>query len=159
MSQKNLARWIKAVIAGLVVLALVFYGILVPFLGKEFAKSAPELRDAYIPWLIFAWLTAVPCFAAAVFGCKVAANIEKDHSFSLENAVLLKRIALLAVIDSALVFIGDVLFFFLGMNHPSVVIALLFVVFLGVAVSVAFAALSHLVKKAADLQQQSDLTI
>ena len=45
------------------------------------------------------------------------------------------------------------------MSHPSVAIASLAVVFVGVAVAVGSALLSHLVKKAAALQEQSDLTI
>lgn len=159
MSQKNLARWLKAIIIGLVLLSLVFYGLLVPMLGKSLIEGAPEFSSWYIPWLCFAWLTAVPCWIAAVFAFQVAGNIGKDRSFSNDNAVLLKRIAMLAAIDSALVFVGDVVFSLLGMNHPSAVLALVFVVFLGVAVSVAAATLSHLVKKAADLQQENDLTI
>ena len=45
------------------------------------------------------------------------------------------------------------------MSHPGVAIASLAVVFVGVAVAVGAAALSHLVGKAALLQEQSDLTI
>ena len=50
-------------------------------------------------------------------------------------------------------------FLFLGMNHPGVVLLSLVAVFAGVAVAIAAAALSHLVAKAADLQAESDLTI
>ena len=44
-------------------------------------------------------------------------------------------------------------------NHPGVILALVFIVFACVVVSVVAAVLSHLVVKAADLQEQSDLTI
>ncbi len=159
MTQKNLAVWLKTIIIGLTVLALLVYGLLIPFLGRGLIESAPEFSSWYVPWLVFSWLTAVPCFIAAFFAWKVAVNIGQDRSFSMDNSMLLRRIALLAAIDSALVFAGDVVMFLLGMNHASAAIALLMVVFLGAAVSVACAALSHLVKKAADLQQESDLTI
>lgn len=159
MSQKNLAGWLKTIIGGLVVLALLFFFVIVPLLGRSIVEDAPEYRNWFVPWLVFAWITAVPCFIAAVFAWRVAGNIGKDRSFSMENAVLLKRIALLAVIDSAAIFIGNLVMIFLSMTHASVVIVLLMVTFLGVAVSVACAALSHLVRKAADLQQESDLTI
>ena len=159
MTQKNLAGWLKAIIIGLVVLALLVYGLLIPFIGRGIVESAPEFQSWFVPWLVFAWATAVPCFIAAFFAWKVAVNIGQDHSFCMENSVLLRRIAILAAVDSALVFVGDVVFILLGMNHASSAIALLMVVFLGAAVSVACAALSHLVKKAADLQQESDLTI
>ena len=45
------------------------------------------------------------------------------------------------------------------MNHPGVILYSLIVVFAGVAVSVASAALSHLVLKAALLQEESDLMV
>lgn len=45
------------------------------------------------------------------------------------------------------------------MSHPSVVLFSLVVVFGGIAVAVAAAVLSHLSKKAALLQEQSDFTI
>lgn len=45
------------------------------------------------------------------------------------------------------------------MNHPSIVLLSFFIEFFGVAVSVSAAALSHLVMKAAVLQEESDLTI
>ena len=45
------------------------------------------------------------------------------------------------------------------MSHPGVALASLLGVFAGVAVAIAAAALSHLVRKAAELQEQSDYTI
>lgn len=45
------------------------------------------------------------------------------------------------------------------MSHPGVALFSLLVVFAGVAVAVASAVLSHLVQKAAVLQEQSDFTI
>ena len=45
------------------------------------------------------------------------------------------------------------------MNHPGVILYSLIVVFAGVVVSVASAALSHLVLKAALLHEESDLTV
>ncbi len=47
----------------------------------------------------------------------------------------------------------------MNMNHPSVIVASLIIVFVGIAVAVVFATLSHLVRKAADLQQENDLTV
>ena len=61
--------------------------------------------------------------------------------------------------DAGFVFIGNVLLLLLNMSHPGVLIASLIAVFIGVAVAVVAAVLSHLVKKAAVLQEQSDLTI
>ena len=56
-------------------------------------------------------------------------------------------------------FIGNVVFFFLSMNHPGIMLLSLLICSAGVAVTVAAVCLSHLVFKAADLQEQSDLTV
>ena len=159
MTQKNLSVWLKVIIGGLVILALIVYGFIVPEAGKTILSGAPEFKSWYLPWLIFSWLTAVPCLIAAIFAWKVADNIGKDRSFSNENALLLKRISILAALEGALIVTGNIVFFLLGMNHPGIVIALFMIAFVPFAVSVACAALSHLVKKAADLQEESDLTI
>ena len=53
----------------------------------------------------------------------------------------------------------NIILLILNRNHPGVVLASFVVVFVGIAVAVASAALSHLVKKAAALQEQSDWTI
>ena len=159
MSQKSLAVWLKIIIAGLAVLLLLFAVLIVPMLGQSTISYAPEFSGWFVPWLIFAWVTAVPCFIAAVFAWKVADNIGKDRSFSIDNALLLKRIAILAAADGAILFTGDLVLSLLSMSHPGITLGLLLLVFLAVAASVACAALSHLVRKAADLQQESDLTI
>lgn len=54
---------------------------------------------------------------------------------------------------------GNIIFLFTNMSHPGVALFSLLVVFAGVAVAVASAVLSHLVQKAAVLQEQSDFTI
>ena len=86
-------------------------------------------------------------------------NIGKDRSFCVENARLLKWISALAAADAAFFFLGNILYLLLGWSHPGVTLLCLLVVFVGVAISVAAAALSHLVMKAAALQEQSELTI
>ena len=92
-------------------------------------------------------------------GWKIAVNIGKDRSFTLENARLLQIISWLAAGDAAFFFLGNIVLFFLNMNHPGILLISLLICFAGVAVAVAAACLSHLVRKAADLQEQSDLTI
>lgn len=159
MKQKTLSNWLKAIIIGAAVVGTVIYTWIIPLLGKELVSMYPEFTDCYIPWLIFLILSGIPCYAALVISWKIAANIGKDKSFSLANAKLLKGISVLAASDSAFVFLGNTLFLLLNMNHPSIILTSLFIVFLGIAISVAAAVLSHLVRKAADLQEQSDLTI
>lgn len=159
MKQKTLSNWLKAIIVGALVAGTVIYAWIIPLLGRELVSMYPEFAKCYIPWLTFLIISGIPCYAALVFSWKIAANIGKDQSFSLANAKLLKGISVLAASDSAFIFLGNTVFLLLSMNHPSIILTSFFIVFLGIAISVAAAVLSHLVRKAADLQEQSDLTI
>ena len=64
-----------------------------------------------------------------------------------------------ALADSAYFFIANLVLFFLNMNHPAILLASLFADFAGVVVAVTAAGLSHLVLKAAAIQQENELTI
>ena len=159
MSQRSLSKWIKLVLVGFALCGVALWAFVIPEAGRTIVAGAPEFSGWFWPWLAFAWATAIPCYAVLLLGWKIADNIAADRSFSMDNARLLAHIARLAAADSALVFAVNLIFFFLGMNHPGVALLMLLVVFVGVAISVAAAGLSHLVRKAAELQEQSDLTV
>lgn len=159
MKQTSLAVWLKLIIIGTGICGVAVYFLILPSLGQSIAGQNPEFLHCYYPWLIFLWITGIPCYAALFLAWKIASNIGADRSFSHENASLLKWIAFLAAGDSLFFFIVNIVYLFLNMNHPGILLSSLIVVFAGTAVSAASAALSHLVKKAASLQEQSDLTI
>lgn len=159
MEQRTLVRWLKTLVilagaCGLALCAGVF-----PMEGKWLAECYPEFAYCYLPWLFFLWVLAAPCFMALILAWRVFTNIEKDCSFSLENAEYLRKVSYLAALDAVLLIAGNVLYLILGMNHPGILLAAVLIAFAGIAVSVAAAVLSHLVRKASDLQEQSDLTI
>lgn len=159
MEQKTLSRWLKLVLLGMGLCGLAVYLLIVPSLGDSLRSQYPEFADRYWPWLIFIWVSGIPCYAVLVLGWRIAVNIGRDASFSLENARCLQNIARLAALDAAYVFLGSIVLLFLNMSHPGVVLLSLLVVFAGAAVAVAAAALSHLVRKAALMQEENDLTI
>lgn len=160
MRQKSLSNWLKFIILGVGLCGLVVYLMVVPMLGQTVMAAEDGMFDhLYWPWLVLIWVTGLPVYAALAFGWMIAVNIGKDRSFSVENARLLKWISILAAGDAAFFFLGNLAYLFLNWSHPGVMLLSLIVVFLGVAISVAAAALSHLVMKAALLQEQSDLTI
>lgn len=159
MEQKTLSRWLKCIIIGFAICGLIIYAVVIPLLGKDIIERHAEYTYWYTPWLLFLWGTGVPCFVALFLGWKVAKNIGLDKSFSNENAVIFKWVSVLAVGDSLLFFIGNIIFLLLDMNHPSVLIMSFIIIFVGIAVAIAAAVLSHLIKKAAVLQDQSDWTI
>ena len=159
MEQKTLSKWLKLILLGMGICGLAVYLVVVPSFGDSLRSQYPEFAGRYWPWLIFIWVSGIPCYAVLVLGWRIAANIGRDASFSLENARFLRSIAVLAALDAAYVFLGNLAMLFLDMSHPGVVLLSLRVVFAGAAVAVAAGALSHLVRKAALLQEENDLTI
>lgn len=159
MEQKHLSNWLKLILIGVAFCGLVVYALVVPVCGLNLRAQYPEFANCFWPWVLFIWVSGIPCFAVLVDAWKIATNIGNDRSFTDQNAALLKNISVLSALDAAFFFIGNIVLLFLNMSHPGVLIASFVVVFVGVAVAVASAVLSHLVKKAAVLQEQSDWTI
>lgn len=159
MEQKHLSKWLKLILVGVAICGLVVYALVVPMYGLSLRSLYPEFSNRFWPWLLFIWASGIPCFIVLCYAWKIATNIGNDKSFTEQNASLLKSISFLSALDAGFFFAGNVVLLLLNMSHPGVVIASLVIVFVGVAVAVASAALSHLVKKAAVLQEQSDWTI
>lgn len=159
MEQKGLATWLKIILVGVGICGLVIYFVVFPSYGESLVYDYPEFSNRFWAWLIFLWISGIPCYAVLVFGWKIAANIGRDQSFSNANAKYLKWIAWLAAGDGIFFFVGNIVLLLTNMSHPGIALFSLLVVFAGVAVAVASAVLSHLVQKAAVLQEQSDLTI
>ncbi len=159
MEQLTLSKWLKGIIIGIGICGLVILLLVIPSYGQDLAVQNPEYTYCYWPWMIFLGVAGIPCYVVLVFAWKVASNIGKDRSFSMENARLFQWISYVAAIDSVYFFVGNIVLLLLNMSHPGVTLLSFIIVFVGVAVTVASAALSHLVKKAAALQEQSDWTI
>jgi len=159
MEQMALSKWLKVILIGAGVCGLVVYFVIFPTYGQSLVYDYPEFSNRFWPWLIFLWVSGIPCYTVLALGWKIASNIGKDQSFSNENARYLKWISWLAEGDGIFFFLGNVVFLFTNMSHPGIALFSLLVVFAGIAVAVTSAALSHLVQKAAVLQEQSDLTI
>lgn len=160
MKQTSLAKWLKFMILGVGVCGLIVYALALPAFGQSLVASYyGEFDYCYWPWLIFLWATGIPCYISLIFAWKIAGNIGADQSFSTANAKLLKWISILAAGDAAFFFFGNIVYLLLNMNHPGIVLLSLIIEFIGIAIAVASAVLSHLVLKAAVLQEQSDWTI
>ena len=159
MDQKKLSLWLKTILAGIGVCGLIVYLGIIPSVGNSVIAGHPEFTAWRRPWIIFLWATAVPCYAVLAMGWKIAANIGNDRSFSVDNAKLLHVIAWAAAGDALFFFAGNVVLWLMNMNHPGVLLASLLICFAGIAVAVAAACLSHLVRKAAALQDENDLTV
>ena len=85
--------------------------------------------------------------------------LEQEMTLSKSMVETMKHISTLAAGDSIFFFAGNIIYLIIGFNHPSVVLASLAVVFIGISIAVAAAVLSHLILKAAQLKEENDLTI
>lgn len=159
MKHDIFAKCLKAAIAGVTLIGLACCVYLIPFCGNYLVERYPEYGFARLPWVIFIYICAVPCFIAMGLCWRIADNIGKDNSFSFENAKLFKIFSYLALGDSIFFLVVSVIFLFVGLNHPGILLASMLVVFIGLTVYVCTAALAYLVDKAATLKEENDLTI
>ena len=136
-----------------------FYGVAVPFGGRELLADAPDSQYCYLPWLIFMELMVIPDYAVLVYAWKISYSIGRDRAFSSINAKRFRRVSLLALTTTVYFFVGNTVFFLLNMNHPAVYMVSFVLTFIGASIAAAAAILSYLSRKAADLQEESDLTI
>ena len=134
MSQKSLSRWLKGIIAGMAICGAIIYLYFIPVWGKEFTEINAEYMSWYLPWLIVLLISAIPCYWVLYFGWKISTEIGKDNSFSIENALYLKNIAILAALDSVYFFVVNLVFMIIGINHPGMFLISLIAVFVGIAI-------------------------
>ena len=159
MKQKELSFWLKFIIIGAAICGLIIYFGVIPHITAYLVQQNSMLGRNVLPWHILVWTTAIPCYATLFLGWLIAGNIGRDRSFSEENAKYLKWISYLAIIDVIYFFIINVIFLMKDMSHPFVMGIVLLICFIGTAFSVCAAALSHLVVKAALIQEENELTI
>ncbi len=155
MSQRSLSIRLKLIIFGIALCGAFFYSVFIPLVSVIFSTE----KVFPITWIVFFLISAIPCYLTLWFAYKIAHNIGIDRSFSRENARCLCHISNLAAVDAAYVFVGSSVLFLIDAPELLPLLLAAIIVFVGISVSVAAAALSHLVTKAANLQDESDLTI
>jgi hypothetical protein len=112
----------------------------------------------FLPGLISSG-DAPAVIASLVLAWRIFAEIGRDNSFCEKNALRLRGISRLALLDTVLYILFAVVQACLGQLHPEFIPMYLAVIFVGAAMTITTAALSHLTRKAADLKSENDLTI
>ena len=159
MKQKELSILIRIVLALGAVCTLFLAAVFVPELGKDIAWEFPNLARAYWPCLIFFWVTAAVVLAFLAVAWLIARDIGRDKSFTLINAKRLGVCSLLALTDTLMYIIAGIVLMSLNLLHISLFMLGVLICAVGAAVTVCCAALSHLTRKAADMQDENDLTV
>jgi MFS family permease len=160
MKQTEMSGYLKVITAGVGVLLAVFLFWFLPLVLKEpLTETAGE--NGYRGTCGLIWVSAVPAFLCLIRFWEICESIRRDRSFSMENAGRLKRMSQYMLAD-AVIYTGFLVWFFLAGWYRKAA-WLIFPVFLAVFISVTLvvlcAALSHLVQKASEIQEEQELTI
>ncbi|MDR1669322.1 MAG: DUF2975 domain-containing protein [Oscillospiraceae bacterium] len=158
MSSKTLCYLVRAAVIAVAVCGLAMCGLFLPPLVADTAGELFGLTESYC-WLAFLWVSALPCFAILVYVWKCSDAIKNENVFRLRVARWVKHAAMLLFCDVVFFFLGNTVFWLIGLNHPSVLIASLLICVLGAALATAAAAVSRYITKAAALQEEADGTI
>jgi len=159
MSQKGIAKVLKIFCLVVAVVGAFFFLIYAPLLVDELAFMFPEAAWLKWPGLVGVWVIAMLCYAVLGNFWMICVRIGEDNSFCNENAVCMKRMGILSfgvgvLLTGAMLFLGCL--GFLGISY-FIVYSLLMCVVCGVGVLCL--ALSALIRRAAQMKEENDLTI
>lgn len=156
---KHPERGMKLAAVAAAALGLLAAFVLLPALASAMLEEYPAYQKWYWPGLVYCWIVLLPGFAGLWEFWKVCVQIGRDNSFSQENARSLFRICLLALTMAALLVAGVATLCLLGMGLPALLIAMLGFGAACALVALLANALSQLVRRAAAIKSENDLTI
>lgn len=139
--------------------------ILLPELAREEAVENPAATNSALPYLIFAWLLAVPIFVALFQALKLISYVADDGSVSAKAVSALKIIKICAAIFGIAITLGVIVVIILAKgSNPAeditFVIALGFVfTFTASIVATSAAVLQRLVQNAIDIKAENESMI
>lgn len=154
MSQKNLSVMLRMI-------CIVCCFILLCMCGYAYFRIDEMMKEALhivLAKLIVALCTVVVAIAI-FFAWAIFADIGRDRSFTMKNAVRLKMIAWLFLSDSLVFLAALAAVFILKIGSAGLPFVMLLIIFIGISLTVICACLSHLIAKAAVIEQENELTI
>jgi len=159
MKTKRSSISFKITLIGIGIFGALFFLWAIPMIGQMITEAFPEFTHAYWPWLLLFWVTAIPCYLALILLWKIAKSVDTEDLFAVANSKRLRQVSLLAIIDCVIFGGGNLIFLFLNINHPSVLIASAFAIFIGIAFSSCMRVMAHIFMRGEMLQDESNLTI
>lgn len=159
MNNRMMANLLKLLTAFLGLLGLVFFLLIAPMMIEEMTKVF-QLAQGYgnlLKGMMIA--AAVMIYAALFIFWRIVGRIGQNHSFCRDNAEGLKRIGMLAAVDTAICFAAAILLLVLNCLHPVILFLAAAVILIGCTISVAAFTLSYLVRIAERIQQENELMV
>lgn len=161
MKQEEMSRYLKAIIIGVSIIFFIFIVWFLPSIFRQMMEKTNCMGD-YWGSCIVVWISAIPGFVCLWKFWGVCHRIGKNQSFSRANAIALKQMSQIVLVDcglytAVLAFICIMKWYVVyGMN---LLFGVLLILVVCITLTVLCAALSHLVYKASELQEEQDLTI
>lgn len=156
---KHPERGMKLAALAAALIGLLAAFVFLPMLASALLEEFPAYQKWYWPCLIYGWVVLLPGFAGLWEFWKICVEIGRDNSFSQKNARSLFRICLLALTMAALLAVGVAALCLLGMGLPALLIAMLGFAAACALVALLANALAQLVRRAAAIKRENDLTI
>lgn len=165
MQQKTLVSWLKAIIIIFgILLATLLFAVL-PTAGIKLIGTMPEIAFLYWPCLIFSWLFGTPIFLMLMEAWRVCQRIGSGQPFCPDNARSFVTLCQNSLIACGILLAGNIGLIIVstvtGLTVYPIAIPIfsMLLIFVGLAVAVASATLSHLIYKASDINEENQLTI
>lgn len=156
---KHPERGMKLAALAAALIGLLAAFVFLPMLASALLEEFPAYQKWYWPCLIYGWAVLAPGFVGLWEFWKICVEIGRDNSFSQKNARALFRICLLALTMAALLAAGVAALCLLGMGLPALLIAMLGFAAACALVALLANALAQLVRRAAAIKRENDLTI
>ena len=159
MAKNHPGRALKLAAAVVALVGAVVFFVLAPMMMNRVVLLHPS-QDVWLwPSLLYIWLIGGVCYVALWHFWKICVQIGRDRSFCMENASSLRWISLLTVLIGGLLALGAGALVLLEMTSLLLILGMGLAALAAWVVALMAYALSHLVKKAAHLQNENDLTI
>lgn len=159
MKHVVLARCLKGIEIFIVLIGVLFYAVMVPAIILNFGRSFPKFGYLVTPSIVIISLSAIPVLIVLAAFWMICSNIAKGNSFCMMNAKYLTAIGICSIIDSVYCFAFAVYLGSIGASSPGTLIISLGITVIGLAIAVAAFLLSHLVYKAALMEDEIKHTV
>lgn len=161
MIDKKLCEWVKFIIVLMGICGLLFDVFLVPIevgnLGTEGGQYFDKTNISFIVQYFFQWIVSIPCFWVLILAWRACGDMKTGNLFTVKNSKRVKQASVALLISVVAFIVGNLIFAILKWNSEysiRIIIAIM-----GVTFWVIMTVLSHYLKRAAELQEESDATI
>lgn len=159
MSSKTLGRMIRFSVIALALCGLWICVYYIPIIGIGLLSDAPEFSNWYVPWLLFAWTFAIPCFATLYYVWMLSDSVINETVFTIQTSKWVKTGSYLIMSACIILFVGNMILTFANMNHPSFLVISIIAEIFGITLALLAAVLSSFLLKGTEIKEENEGTL